>query len=91
MKVPIFNDVKLVDEDGKMTSEWRDILSQLFQSLQTDFSEEGIIIPSQPRSNISKLDDSPNWTMIGDQTEDLTDSVLKIKIDGVWKNINTTP
>jgi len=87
MKIPVFDNIKFVDKEGYLTPEWTNILQALFQSLQADFSDEGLVIPSQTAANISKLTDAPNWTVIGDTTNNL----LKIKINGAWKSINTTP
>jgi len=87
MKIPVFDNIKFVDKEGYLTPGWSNILQELFQSLQADFSDEGLVIPSQTAADIAKLTDAPNWTVIGDTTNNL----LKIKINGVWKSINTTP
>ena len=83
MKIPVFDNIKFVDKEGYLTPGWSNILQELFQSLQADFSDEGLVIPSQTAADIAKLTDAPNWTVIGDTTN----NALKIKIDDELRTI----
>lgn len=44
-----------VDKEGKLTAEWDTQLGALFQALQRNFKNEGIIFPPLSASNISTL------------------------------------
>lgn len=54
-EIPNFEDIKFVDENGYLTNEWRNILMQLFQGLQSNFSNEGLKVPQQPAANLVTL------------------------------------
>ena len=87
MAIPVFDNIQVVDDKGLLTPEWRSILQDLFQVLQTRFSDEGLVMPSQTLDNIKLLVSPPtqNGTMIYDVTDDLA----KINIAGVWQTIGT--
>ena len=85
MKIPPFNNTKVVDENGYLTQEWRSILQALFEGLQYQVSDEGLIIPSQSAANIALLTNSPNGSLVYDSDNDLA----KINIAGSWKTITT--
>ena len=87
MKIPVFDNIRFVDKEGYLTPEWTNILQELFQVLHLTISDEGFLIPDQTQTNIDKLTSSPNWTMIGDSTNNL----LKVKINGAWRTVTTTP
>lgn len=53
--VPNFEDHVLIDKDGKLSPEWKVILTQLFQQLGKYISNEGLKVPDQPTDNILKL------------------------------------
>ena len=88
MSIPIFDNVQIVDKDGFLTPEWRSILQDLFQVLQTRFSDEGLVMPSQPLDNINLLVNPP--TQNGAMIYDSTGNQAKINIAGVWKDIATS-
>ena len=87
MLIPAFDNVKFVDENGFLTPEWRSILEQLFQAMQANLSNEGLVMPSQPIANINSLTKSANGTFIYDETDDLP----KVLVAGVWEDLNFSP
>lgn len=86
MKIPPFNNTKVVDENGYLTQEWRSILQALFEGLQYQVSDEGLIVPSQSAANIALLTSSPVGALVYDSDNDLA----KINIAGSWKTITTS-
>ncbi len=46
MIVPNFVDVKVVNEDGTFTDEWRNIMQTLLQSAQLNLGNEGYVVPT---------------------------------------------
>jgi hypothetical protein len=86
MAIPAFENIKIVDENGMLTPEWRNILQSLFDVLQLRFSDEGLVMPSQTTANIAKLLNSSNGAMVYDSTSNLA----KININGSWKTITTS-
>jgi len=87
MTVPVFDNIRFVNENGLLTPEWRAILQNLFQSLQDRFSNEGLVMPSQSYGNISLLNDSVDGALVYDATNNLA----KIRINGIWEVINFSP
>ena len=55
MKVPNFENIQVVDKNGFLTNEWRQIMTELFTQMHTSLSDEGLIAPSQSTSNITQL------------------------------------
>ena len=88
MAIPVFDNIQVVDEKGLLTPEWRSILQDLFQVLQSRFSDEGLVMPSQTLANINLLVNPP--TQNGTMIYDVTDDQAKINIAGVWKDIATS-
>lgn len=84
MNIPNFIDTKIVDENGKLTNEFRQFFSQLIDQLQYNLSDEGYIIPSQNTVNINKLNASnvDNILLIDNDTNE-----LKIKIGGIFRTV----
>jgi hypothetical protein len=89
MAIPVFDNIKFIDENGLLTPEWRAILQDLFQTLQARFSDEGLVMPSQSVTNISQLNNSDDGALVYDSTN----NVAKIRINGVWQTIifSTSP
>lgn len=86
MAIPVLENIKMVDEKGYLTPEWRNIMQALFDVLQVNFSEEGLIMPSQTSDSITTIAPSTNGTMIYDTTNKLA----KIVIEGALKTITTS-
>ena len=87
MKIPSFENIKFVDENGMLTPEWRTILWQLFEGLQNNFSNEGLVPPSQTAANIALL--NPTVSLPGTIVYDTTDNVLKADIANTWQTLET--
>lgn len=84
MTIPVFDNIRVIDENGIFTPEWRAIIQDLFQTLQSRFSAEGLVMPSQSVTNINLLNNSDNGALVYDSTDNLP----KIRVNGVWENIN---
>jgi hypothetical protein len=64
MNVPTFSYDKVVDKEGNWSLIWLQIITQLLQQLQSNFSNEGVVIPSQTSSNIAIISaDYPDGTI----------------------------
>lgn len=87
MAIPVFDNIKFIDENGLLTPEWRAILQDLFQTLQARFSDEGLVMPSQSVSNINQLNNSDDGALVYDETSNLP----KIRVNGVWEILNFSP
>ena len=86
MNIPNFNDTRVIDKDGKLSDEWRQILSQLFTQLQGGLSDEGISVPQQSSANITTLADAnKSGTLLYDSDNHL----LKVNVNGIFKTIQT--
>ena len=85
MAIPAFENIRVVDEKGMLTPEWRNILQSLFDALQTSVSNEGLVMPSLTADKILLLTKSANGSMVYDTTNKLA----KININGAWKTIST--
>ena len=86
MKIPNFIDHPIADKDGNLTEPWKHTLSQLFNELQTQMSDESHVAPSQPTSNITLLNDSKYE---GGLLYDTDTKELKVNIDGTFKVVQT--
>ena len=87
MAIPVFDNIKFIDENGLLTPEWRAILQDLFQTLQARFSNEGLVMPSQSVTNINLLNNSDDGALVYDETTNLP----KIRVNGVWQTLNFSP
>lgn len=87
MAIPVFDNIKFIDENGLLTPEWRAILQDLFQTLQTRFSDEGLVMPSQSVTNIGLLNNSDDGALVYDETTNLP----KIRVNGIWETLNFSP
>jgi len=86
MELINFEDTKVIDENGYLTPGWKEILSQLIGQLQKNYSQEGLFVPPQTDTNITKLDNvKSNRALIYDETNDK----LLININGTFKEIQT--
>ena len=85
MNIPNFEDIPVIVKKGDdyyWSDEWRFILQQLFQTLQQNAGNEGLVPPSQTTANISIIQpNAQNGTIIYDSTTDQ----LKGLIAGVFK------
>lgn len=88
MTIPVFDNIKFVDENGYLTPEWRGVLQDLFQTLQSRFSDEGLVMPSQTAAKLALL--LPPKTQVGTMIYDETNKLAKININGTFKTILTS-
>jgi hypothetical protein len=87
MKIPNFiGDLKLTDDNGYLTEEWKQTFGQLFNELQSQMSDESHITPSQSSSNITQLN-VPEYK--GGLLYDEDNDKLKVNINGVFKEVMT--
>lgn len=84
MNIPNFLNDRFVDENGYLTDSWMAILSELFQILQQNLSDEGIIIPEQTTAKIALLTENVNGLIVDSDTDQ-----LKINLAGTFKVIQT--
>lgn len=84
--IPIFVESQVVDNNGYLTPIWRNIFISLFEQLQSNFSDEGLVVPSLPTDSIAQLTGSDPFTLIGDSTLNL----LKVNIAGTFKTVTTS-
>ncbi len=76
--------MQLVDKDGKLTSEGVHFFSLLLQPLQTNLSDEGVIVPTQPNENILKLNTSQS---VGRIIFNTTTNRLMMNNNGTYQNV----
>lgn len=85
MDIPNFQDIPVVvkrGDDYYWSDEWRNLMQQLFQTLQINASQEGLVPPSQPTSNITIIQPkASNGTIIYDNST----NQLKGLIAGAFK------
>lgn len=55
MNIPDFSYDKVVDTNGNWTMAWLQVITQLLQQLQENFSEAGLVGPSQSTANIAVI------------------------------------
>lgn len=85
MKLPIFEDIKMVNEIGHLTPSWKNILQVLFEFLQYTLSDEGFILPQLSENQINQLTSSANGTLVYDSTN----NIIKARVNGSWVTIQT--
>jgi hypothetical protein len=89
MNIPNFENIKFVDNNGFLTDEWKNILTQLFQQLQTNLSAEGISVPKQSNANIIALSTAKSiGNIIYDNTSNQFKACVPSGLVGVYKIIN---
>ena len=93
MIIPNYIDAPFVEEkEGKfyLTDAWKQVLLELFQTLQTNLSQEGFHLPPQPTANLNLIAANPNNTSIPILIWDSTVNQLKINVNGVFHVIPYT-
>lgn len=86
MNIPNFVDIKVVDESGFFTPEFKHIFGQLFAQLQTRLSDTGYVIPSQPNDFIDKICAAGVNNLL---VVDSVNKELKVILDGAVKTVQT--
>jgi hypothetical protein len=77
MIIPSVIAERITDQNGVLTPAWQNIFMQLFTQLQINFSDEGLVVPSQTTANIALLTTSPFFTLVGDRDT----NELKVALD----------
>jgi len=86
MNVPIFSDVKYVDEDGSLTPSMAMYHDELNQTLRDNLSDNGWKLPTLTDTDITKIDPQmPDGTI----WYDTVNSVLVAKINGTLVKLET--
>lgn len=91
MTVPNFISTPVIvkDKDGNYywSPEWRNVMTQLLQQLQDNFSQEGLVVPGQTAANITTLS-----TALSNQAilYDTDNNLFKGCIGGVFKTFTLT-
>lgn len=92
MNIPNFLDVPVVETEGankgKFTETWRNIMTRLFSELQNNASNESLVMPQQPTSNIAQLGGA-NKQYTGGLVYDSTTNEVKVSIYNPGLDINT--
>jgi hypothetical protein len=92
MLVPNYIFSKLVytegEDKGQITEEWEVAFSQLFTELQTNFSNEGLVAPSQPSTAPNNFAIIQPAALPGTLLFDSTNDVLNVRLqDGLFHPI----
>jgi hypothetical protein len=87
MKIPQFNDSKIVDEKGNLNANWKNILISLLQQLQYNLSDEGYKIPMVTNAKLATLN---NIKSNGALVYNSDTHELMINKNGTFKNVLTS-
>lgn len=83
-----------VDKDGNMNQYWLLFFQNLVASLQNNYSNEGILVPSQTATNIAALSTATTTEVKRGSNAnivfDSTNSLFKGNVNGVWKTFTLT-
>jgi hypothetical protein len=85
MNVPNFIYERVVDDKGFLTAAWQKFFNQLINEMNQNLGEEGLVMPSQPTTNIALLTNALNGAMVYDATINQP----KINVNGTFKTIVT--
>lgn len=89
MKIPSFINMKIVDEKGYLTDPWAQVFMLLLQQLQVNFSDEGVVIPSQTTANVTRIQNS-STCQVGTLLFNSTTGKLQVKLaDNTFHDIVT--
>tara|TARA_R110002012_G_C11660173_1_gene612149 strand:+ start:3001 stop:3405 length:405 start_codon:yes stop_codon:yes gene_type:complete len=76
----------LVNKDGKIQTNWRQLLEQLTKTLQLHLDNDGHLMPTQTDVNMTKLNTNNNKSRL---LYNLDKSALHVNNDGTYKEIQT--
>lgn len=90
--IPTFIKQRAVGKDGEFTPQVQLMFDQLFQQLQNNSSNRGLVAPSQPTTTITNLATPPSGPSMPNGTiwYDSTTNEMKAKINGVVKVFTLT-
>ena len=87
MNVPTFSYDKVIEKDGNWSLIWLQIITQLLQQLQANFSNEGLVIPQQSTDNITTIAANyPNGTLFYNSST----GHVQVIVGGVVKTVTVT-
>jgi hypothetical protein len=86
INIPNFLDMQIVNEQGYLTDDAKQMFNQLFSQLQTNLSAEGIFLPQQDATNITVLDNIKSNSAIIYNT---TTNKAMVNENGSFKTIQT--
>jgi hypothetical protein len=91
MKIPPFTRYKFVENNGELSAAAEHMLDVFFQQAQENLSDDGLVVPSLPTSDINYISSSSNQNARPNGTlwYDYLTNELKVKINGVVKIIQT--
>jgi hypothetical protein len=87
MNIPNFIDSQVIDSNGFLTTQWKQIFMLLFSELQNNAGNEGIFIPQQSNANITLLTGTNSTGSIVYNTD--TNKAM-VSENGTFKTIQTT-
>lgn len=88
MQIPNLPIGPVTNENGEMTSDWINFMSQLITELQLNLNNEGYRLPPQTTANINDLVDADKST--GAMVYDSDTNEFKVNIAGVWRVVTVT-
>lgn len=89
MKIPNIIDRPISDKEGNLTSEWKQLLTELITQLQLNVSDEGFIIPRQSSANITSISTSKSvGAIVYDSDTNQFKACVSSGGTGVFKTIN---
>lgn len=80
--------VRLVDDNGYMTHEWRNALTRNNQQVQIHLNEDGYSIPTKTTDQLSVIDTSDYENKL---VVESTKGKLAINIGGTFVGVDTSP
>lgn len=87
MYIPVFSNLKLVDQNGDLTNEMQIFFDELIQSLFLNLSDNGYVIPSVSAADLPSIEQlMPDGTMWYESDS----NELVVKINGALRKVTTT-
>ncbi len=86
MNIPNFDISRIAMPDGSLSPEAKLLFTQLFQELQGNASQEGLIPPGQPTETITSLN-TPNLN--GAFLYDTDTHQMKVNLNGTFHVVTT--
>lgn len=88
MLVPSFADTKAVDKEGNWSPAWNANMSILLEQLQQNYSNAGLVVPTQVAENVAALQPTATiGTLLYNRD---TDKLQVLLADGTFHDITTS-
>jgi hypothetical protein len=84
MNIQSLTNVKIADANGMPTPAFLNFMSQFFQQMQQNFSQEGYKLPQQTTANISTLNTAKSTSAM---VYDKDTHEFKVCINGTFKTV----